>query len=168
MLKHWYCTRHKVNKKQFSVITFFCNSSQFPDFWLVPWRSLDSCQMSRQIRSRFHVFQNCSAYIIILVLVCCWRQKYGIYVGDVNRSEECLSVREAMDLYTVGGAYSAMQEHRLGRLLPGYQADFVLLDSDICSSPTDLLSAKVLQVWVAGIQKFWRQNASTPAWDSTQ
>jgi len=74
-------------------------------------------------------------------------------VTDLNRREECLSMREAMDLYTVGGAFTAMQEHRLGRLLPGYQADFVLLDKDICGSPADLLSAEVLQVWVAGVQR---------------
>ena len=71
----------------------------------------------------------------------------------MNRPDECLTVREALDLYTLGGAYTAMQEHRLGRLLPGYQADFVVLDKDVCSSPTDLLSAKVLEVWVAGQQK---------------
>jgi len=72
---------------------------------------------------------------------------------DANRPEECLTVREALDMYTLGGAYAAMQEHRLGRLLPGYQADFVLLDKDICSSPRDLLGVNVLEVWVAGQRK---------------
>lgn len=63
-------------------------------------------------------------------------------------------MREALDLYTLGGAYAAVQEDRLGRLLPGYQADFVVLDKDVvCSSPTDLLSVEVLEVWVAGQQK---------------
>jgi len=71
----------------------------------------------------------------------------------INRPEECLTLREALDLYTLGGAYAAMQEHRLGRLAPGYQADFVVLDKDICHSPTDLLSVKVLEVWVAGVRK---------------
>ena len=74
-------------------------------------------------------------------------------VDGVNRPEECLSMREALDLYTLGGAYAAMQEHRLGRLLPGYQADFIVLDKDICMSPTDLLSVKVLEVWVGGQRK---------------
>jgi len=56
-------------------------------------------------------------------------------------------------MYTVGGAYAAMQEHHLGRLVPGYQADFVVLDKDICTSPKELLSVKVLEVWVAGVRK---------------
>ena len=59
-------------------------------------------------------------------------------------------MRQSFDLYTLGGAYAAMHEHLLGRLLPGYQADFVVLDSDVCTSPTDLLGVKVLEVWVAG------------------
>jgi len=70
-----------------------------------------------------------------------------------HRPEECLTVREALDLYTLGGAYGAMQEHRLGRLQPGFQADFVVLDKDVCTSPKDLLSASVLEVWVAGQRK---------------
>jgi len=71
----------------------------------------------------------------------------------VHRPEECLTVSEALEMYTLGGAYAAMQEHRLGRLLPGYQADFVVLDKDVCSSPRHLLSVNVLQVWVAGQQR---------------
>lgn len=69
------------------------------------------------------------------------------------RPEECLTTREAVDLYTVAGAYTTMQEHRLGRLLPGYQADFIILDKDICSQPEDLLNAKISAVWVAGQRK---------------
>jgi len=69
------------------------------------------------------------------------------------RPEECLTLGEALDMYTLGGAYAAMQEHRLGRLQPGYQADFVLLDKDVCSSPIELLDVSVLEVWVAGQQK---------------
>jgi len=77
-----------------------------------------------------------------------------LHVGEAaGRPEECLTVREAFDVYTLGGAYAAMQEHRLGRLLPGYQADFVVLDKDVCSSPRDLLDANVLEVWVAGRQR---------------
>jgi predicted amidohydrolase YtcJ len=70
-----------------------------------------------------------------------------------HRPEECLTVRQALDLYTVAGAYTAMQEDRLGKLLPGYQADFIVLDTDVCARPDDLLTANVVQVWVAGQRK---------------
>lgn len=70
------------------------------------------------------------------------------------RREECLTVDEALELYTSCGAYTAMQDNQLGRLLPGYQADFVLLDTDICQHPQLLLTTKILQVWVAGKRRF--------------
>lgn len=73
---------------------------------------------------------------------------------DVFRPDQCLSIEEAIDLYTKGGAFATMKEHELGQLLPGYQADLVILEKDICSSPADLLQCKVLEVWVAGQRKF--------------
>ena len=73
------------------------------------------------------------------------------------RPEECLSIREAIDLYTKGGAYATMREGDLGELKPGYQADFVVLDGeDVCSNPRALLTATVKEVWVAGKMKYQR------------
>ena len=71
------------------------------------------------------------------------------------RPEECLSVSEAIDLYTRNGAYTTMQEHQLGLLLPGYLADFVVVEAvaDVCQLPQHLLTARVAEVWVGGQQK---------------
>lgn len=44
---------------------------------------------------------------------------------------------EAIDAYTIESAYCEFQEHRKGRLLPGYLADLVILDRDIFSIPVD-------------------------------
>lgn len=64
-------------------------------------------------------------------------------------------MQEAIDLYTKGGAYAAMQEHCLGQLLPGYLADFVILDApqDIVKHPEALLEARAGEVWIAGQRK---------------
>lgn len=72
------------------------------------------------------------------------------------RPEECLSVSQAVDLYTRCGAYTARREQDLGQLLPGFMADFVLIEAprDVIRYPEDLLQAKVQEVWVAGQQKF--------------
>ena len=43
-----------------------------------------------------------------------------------------------------------MKEAELGQLLPGYQADFIVLDTDVCADPSALCRARVEQVWVAG------------------
>ena len=67
-----------------------------------------------------------------------------------------MTIQEAIDLYTKGGAYAAMREDCLGQLLPGYFADFIILDSgkdDIIEKPEVLLKTKVAEVWVAGSRK---------------
>jgi len=52
----------------------------------------------------------------------------GIYramVHDIHKSES-LSVVEALEMYTLGGAYAAFRERDLGSLQEGYKAVFVI------------------------------------------
>ena len=65
--------------------------------------------------------------------------------------EECLTLQEAVDLYTVHGAFACKREETLGQLLPGFLADFVLLASNPFDTPHTLPKAKVREVWVNGI-----------------
>jgi len=46
-----------------------------------------------------------------------------------------LSLEEALQAYTLGAAYAAQQEERLGRLAPGFLADLIVLEQN----PFDLL-----------------------------
>ena len=55
--------------------------------------------------------------------------------GQPWHPEECVSRETALDLYTVGSAYAEGEEHRKGRLLPGYLADFAVLDRDYFTVP---------------------------------
>lgn len=48
-----------------------------------------------------------------------------------------VSVAEAVHAYTVGAAYAAGMEDRLGRLAPGCLADLIVLDRDIYHIPPD-------------------------------
>ena len=68
------------------------------------------------------------------------------------RPKEKLSVQEAIDLYTKSGAYATFREQDLGQLLPGYLADFVVLEGtvDPVEVPEHFKDAKPEQVWVAG------------------
>jgi predicted amidohydrolase YtcJ len=61
---------------------------------------------------------------------------------------ETLTVDEALYDYTVGSHYSLHNDHHLGKILPGYHADFVALSQ----APTvqNLKSLKAEQVYVAG------------------
>ncbi len=47
----------------------------------------------------------------------------------------CLTVSEALAAYTLGPAYAAGMDGRLGRLAPGYLADLIVLDGDVFSTP---------------------------------
>jgi hypothetical protein len=65
-----------------------------------------------------------------------------------------LSVDEALRGYTIGAAYAAGMEDRLGRLAPGCLADLVVLDRDpYAIPPAELLDVRVVATMVDGL---WR------------
>lgn len=68
--------------------------------------------------------------------------------GHVIAPHEALTPREAVHASTVGAATAIGREHRSGRLVPGYDADLVILDGD----PTTNLEAvpSVLTTVMAG------------------
>ena len=69
--------------------------------------------------------------------------------------EERLSRDEALAAYTVGGAWAAFAEDRLGSLMPGHHADFILVDHDpLTATPTDLRQTRVRETWIGGYKQF--------------
>jgi len=65
--------------------------------------------------------------------------------------DQRLSVHEALELFAVGGAYAAGEEGWRGRLVPGYAADFVILDrSPDAVEPSEIKDLKVLETYIAG------------------
>jgi hypothetical protein len=89
----------------------------------------------------------------------------GLYAAVTRRSEtngepgpqgwypeQRLNLAEAIDAYTWGAAYAAGMENRLGRLVPGYHADLIVLDRDIFSLPPEsLLETRVERVMIEGV-----------------
>ena len=62
---------------------------------------------------------------------------------------------QALYAYTQGSAYAEFSERTKGMLVPGYDADFILVDRDLYTvAPPALLQSKVLETWVAGQQAF--------------
>jgi hypothetical protein len=49
--------------------------------------------------------------------------------------EQRLSVQDAVAGFTTGAAYAVGREYELGRLLPGYRGDFIVLSDDIFKIP---------------------------------
>ena len=65
--------------------------------------------------------------------------------------EQKLTMAEAMAGYTLGPAYAANMESRLGRLAPGYLADLIVLEKDIFTcNPNDLLTLKSSATMIGG------------------
>ncbi len=65
--------------------------------------------------------------------------------------EQRISIQDAINAYTQGGAYSSFEENTKGKLQPGYYADFIVLSKNLFSiEPTEIHSAKVLLTVVDG------------------
>jgi predicted amidohydrolase YtcJ len=66
-----------------------------------------------------------------------------------------LTVDEALRGFTMGPAYAAGMEDRLGKLMPGYLADLVVLDRDLYAiPPSELLDVRVLATMVGGVWQY--------------
>ncbi|MEP5763507.1 MAG: amidohydrolase family protein [Halieaceae bacterium] len=69
--------------------------------------------------------------------------------------EEKLSRDESLSLFTEWAAWSAHQENVIGRLMPGYAADFILVRDDYFEVPEqDIWKNKVLATYIAGKQVY--------------
>jgi predicted amidohydrolase YtcJ len=69
--------------------------------------------------------------------------------------EQRVDVYSAVDNYTTGTAYSNFDEHRTGRIRPGYLADMVLLDRDIFTVPPEEIGkGRVLLTIIGGKTAF--------------
>ncbi len=82
--------------------------------------------------------------------------------GNPWMTHENLTVEQALAAYTSGAAYACKMEDRLGRIAPGYLADFVILESDLLTiAPADLANVNVHSTYLAG-RRVWPAAAATP------
>jgi len=69
--------------------------------------------------------------------------------------ENKLTRGQALSAYTQGSAYAEFAEKQKGKLVPGYDADFVIVDRDIYKvQPPSILKTHVKETWVAGRQVY--------------
>ena len=67
------------------------------------------------------------------------------------RADEKLTREQALSLFTEWAAYALFEENRLGKLFPGYKADFILLAEDYFEQPEgDIWKNRVLATVIAG------------------
>ncbi|MGD8456262.1 MAG: amidohydrolase [Anaerolineales bacterium] len=70
--------------------------------------------------------------------------------------EQRITVAEAIRGYTIGPAYAAGMEDRLGRLAPGYLADLIVLDVDPFSCPPEELREITPTATMVGGDWVWK------------
>lgn len=76
------------------------------------------------------------------------------------RASEVLSREDALRAFTLGGAYAAHQEFKVGSLEQGKWADFILVDQDYFKVPIEqLYKTQVLQTWIAGTLRYEKDAA---------
>ena len=65
--------------------------------------------------------------------------------------EQKLTIREAIEAYTLGSAYAEFQENEKGSITAGKLGDMVLLSDDVLTiDPARIREVKVLKTWVGG------------------
>jgi hypothetical protein len=74
-----------------------------------------------------------------------------LFSGKTIAPEERLTIQQALSLYTRNGAYIGFEEKEKGSLEVGKLADFIVVDRDVFSVPSEQLrDVRVLKTFVAG------------------
>ncbi|NNG42026.1 amidohydrolase [Pseudoalteromonas sp. NEC-BIFX-2020_002] len=85
------------------------------------------------------------------------RQDHNQLPAQGWRVSEALNREDALHAFTLGGAYAAHQEFKLGSLEQGKWADFILIDKDYFTMPVqEIFTINVEQTWIAGKLRFQR------------
>jgi len=73
------------------------------------------------------------------------------WTDEIVHPEQCLTRRQAIELYTINNAYLTFEEKEKGSLEPGKLADFIVLDKDILTCPVDdVRNMQVEQTYLGG------------------
>ena len=95
---------------------------------------------------------------------------FGLYAAVTRQSldgmpaggwyaDQALTREEALHSFTLGAAYAAHQEERLGSLEPGKWADFIIIDRDYFDIPaSEIGNIVVLETWIGGKRVFTRSD----------
>ncbi|MCG1022042.1 amidohydrolase [Sutcliffiella horikoshii] len=88
------------------------------------------------------------------------RQTPGDPEKTVYQPEQCLSMYEAIGLFTKGSAQAISEEHKQGIIEKGYYADFTVLDTDLFqATQDDILDANVMMTIIDGTVMYVRQDS---------
>ncbi len=72
--------------------------------------------------------------------------------------QERVTREQALAGFSTGAAYASFAEDKVGRLAPGFRADFIIVDKNpLESAPAAIRTTKVLETWIGGIRVYKRK-----------
>ena len=86
----------------------------------------------------------------------------------IDRGHQSVSVKDAVEMYTINAAYAMRQDHVVGSIETGKDADFVVIDTNIMDPRNAgvISQTKVLQTVLAGEEVYWGEGQN-PIKDDT-
>jgi predicted amidohydrolase YtcJ len=72
------------------------------------------------------------------------------YTGEVIGGEQAVSLMEALELYTINGAYSSFEEEIKGSIESGKLADMAILDRDILDIEKEMIKEVTVETTIVG------------------
>lgn len=75
--------------------------------------------------------------------------------GDLINSKEGVTLGEALELFTVAGAWVGFEEKKKGKITPGMMADLVILDKDITKVAAEEIGEMKVQTTIINGQIVW-------------
>ncbi len=76
---------------------------------------------------------------------------------------ERVTREQALAGFTIGAAYAAFADGKVGTLTPGYRADFILVDTDpLLATPAQIRATSVRESWVGGRPVYKADEAARP------
>ncbi|CAG2202931.1 unnamed protein product [Mytilus edulis] len=80
----------------------------------------------------------------------------------VERGHQSVSIKQAIEMYTINGAYAMRQENIVGSLENGKEADFVVIDSDVMKIPSSKISKIKIKMTVLRGDIIYRHKGKYP------
>ena len=80
---------------------------------------------------------------------------YGVHAGTQG-VEQAVDLAQAIRIFTLAGAEAMYLESRTGSLVPGKEADFIVLDRNLFEIPPDQISDTQVLLTVVGGKEVYR------------